>query len=82
MPFEMTICSRDGFSWFYSNIYEKKPLMNVDEVVRNCETLFAQGNLAVINMPPDTTGHLVQGDVDHLMEISEKLGLRRVGQKI
>lgn len=78
MPFEMTICSRDGFSWFYSNIYEKKPLMNVDEVVRNCETLFAQGNLAVINMPPDVHGRLVEGDVANLMEIARRLGRARV----
>ena len=78
MPFEMTICSRDGFSWFYSNIYEKKPLMNVDEVVRNCETLFAQGNLVVINMPPDVHGRLVEGDVANLMEIARRLGRARV----
>ena len=78
MPFEMTICSRDGFSWFYSNIYEKKPLMNVDEVVRNCETLFAQGNLAVINMPPDVHGRFVEGDVANLMEIARRLGRARV----
>ena len=78
MPFEMTICSRDGFSWFYSNIYEKKPLMNVDEVVHNCETLFAQGNLAVINMPPDVHGRLVEGDVANLMEIARRLGRARV----
>lgn len=78
MPFEMTICSRDGFSWFYSNIYEKKPLMNVDEIVRNCETLFAQGNLAVINMPPDVHGRLVEGDVANLMEIARRLGRARV----
>ena len=78
MPFEMTICSRDGFSWFYSNIYEKKPPMNVDEVVRNCETLFAQGNLAVINIPPDVHARLVEGDVANLMEIAGRLGPARV----
>ncbi|HJC24250.1 MAG TPA: alpha-L-fucosidase [Candidatus Eisenbergiella merdavium] len=82
LPFEMTVCSRTGFSWFYSNAYEEKAFLDVEETVQNIKTLFAAENMAVINMPPDTTGHLVQGDVDHLMEISEKLGLRRVGQKI
>lgn len=77
LPFEMTICSREGFSWFYSNIYEQKPYLDVDQVVQNCQTLFQQGNLAVINMPPNTHGRLVEGDINHLMEISQRLGLRR-----
>lgn len=77
LPFEMTICSREEFSWFYSNIYDRKPLMDVQTVVKNCETLFRQGNLAVINMPPDTHGRLVEADVAHLLEIAERLGIRR-----
>ena len=77
MPFELTICSREGFSWFYSNIYERKPFFDVDTVVKNCEILFGQGNLALINMPPNVHGQLVQGDIDHLMEISRRLGICR-----
>ena len=55
--------------------------MNVDEVVKNCKTLFDIQNLAVINLPPDKNGRLVDGDIDNLMKISEKLGLRREPEK-
>lgn len=78
MPFEMTICSREGFSWFYSNIYEQKNLLDVDETVEKCKIIFDTNNLAVINMPPNFDGKLVQSDVDHLMEIAKKLGIARV----
>ncbi len=77
LPFEMTICSREGFSWFYSNIYEDEKLLDVNEVVEKYKTAFSAGNIVVINMPPDTSGHFVVQDVAHLMEISEKLGLSR-----
>lgn len=78
LPFEMTICSREGFSWFYSNIYEEKEMLSVKETVKNCKTIFETENMVVINMPPDTEGKLVQGDIDHLMEIADGLGTRRI----
>lgn len=77
MPFEYTICSRSSGNWFYSDTYEGKPLMNVDDVVKNCKTLFGAQNLAVINLPPNKDGRLVNGDIENLMRISEKLGIRR-----
>lgn len=77
LPFEMTICSREGFSWFYSNIYEQKPLMDVEQVVKDCRTAFETDNIVVINMPPNTQGRLVDGDVEHLLNIADKLGMRR-----
>ena len=77
MPFEMTICSREGFSWFYSNIYEDKPFLDVDDTVKKCKIIFETQNIVVINVPPNTEGKLVQGDIDHLMEISRKLGINR-----
>ncbi len=77
LPFEMTICSREGFSWFYSNIYEDKPLLDVDEVCKNCDIIFKNHNMAVINMPPNTDGKLVEADRQHLFEIADKLKIRR-----
>ena len=81
LPFEMTICSRKGASWFYSNIYEGKELMDAEEIAQNCRTLFACQNLAVINLPPDTNGRLVQGDIDNLMKVADLLGIRRHREK-
>lgn len=78
MPFEMTICSRAGFSWFYSNIYEQKPVLDVKETVEKIKTVFAAQNMVVINMPPNIHGKLVEGDVKHLMDIGKELGLLRV----
>ena len=78
MPFEMTICSREGFSWFYSNIYEQKPPLDVQDTVEKCRVCMQAGNVVVINMPPDTRGLLVESDIQHLLEISRSLGLARI----
>ena len=32
---------------------------------------------AVINLPPNKDGRLVGGDIENLMKLSEKLGIRR-----
>ena len=77
LPFEMTICSRKGFSWFYSNCYEETELMDIDETVQKCRLAFEENNIAVINLPPNTQGRLVEGDIVHLMEIAECLKTRR-----
>lgn len=77
LPFEMTICSREGSSWFYSNIYEDKPLLDVDDTVEKVRIAFESNNMAVINVPPNTKGCLCESDVKHLMEISRKLGVAR-----
>ena len=78
LPFEMTVCSREGFSWFYSNIYEDKPFTDVDKAVEDIRRCWSTGGCAVINMPPDIHGKLVQGDVDHLMQIAQKLGVANI----
>jgi Alpha-L-fucosidase len=77
LPFEMTICSREGFSWFYSNIYEDKPYIPVDKVVADYKIAIEASNMVVINMPPNIEGKLVQGDIDHLMAVSRQLGINR-----
>ncbi len=77
MPFETTICSREGFSWFYSDIYESKPLIDAQTIIKNYTQLVGQDNIMVINMPPDIHGKLVKGDVDNLMLVADGLGIRR-----
>lgn len=77
MPFEMTICSRGGISWFYSDVYEQKGFLSLEETVENCKILFEQGNMAVINLPPNTDGRLTEGDISQLMQIADGLGIRR-----
>lgn len=77
LPFEMTICSREGASWFYSDTYEEHPLTDVDGTAADCRRAFEENNIVVINLPPDKQGRLVEGDITHLMEISEKLQLKK-----
>lgn len=73
LPFEMTICSREGFSWFNSDEYEQKPFLDLEETVKNCCTAFCQSNNVVINMPPGKDGRLSEGDVSQLMKIAQRL---------
>lgn len=77
MPFECTICSREGFSWFYSDEYESKPLISADEIVKNYRIIERTNNLMVINLPPNTDGELVRKDVENLFKVSEMLNIRR-----
>ena len=77
LPCEITLCSRKGFNWFYSNVYESEPLMDVDIMYKNAKMVFDTDNILVINLPVNTKGKLVDGDVENLNKLSEKLGLRR-----
>lgn len=77
LPFEQTICSRKEFSWFYSDTYESKPLMDADEIIKNYRILEKIQNVMVINLPPDKNGKLVAGDVENLMQIADALNIRR-----
>lgn len=81
LPFEMTICSRQEFSWFYSDTYAAKPLMDAEEIIRNYRILEKNGNMLVINLPPDYNGKLVPGDVENLMRVSRALGIQRAADR-
>ncbi|MFV0379948.1 MAG: alpha-L-fucosidase [Anaerorhabdus sp.] len=77
LPFEMTICSREGSSWFYSNIYEEEKLLDANDVANKCKLCFNSDNLAVINMAPNTEGSFVQEDIDNLMKVAKILKVYR-----
>lgn len=77
MPFEQTICSREGFSWFYSNEYEGKPLIDKNYIADCYRQISAQENLMVVNLPPDIHGELSRQDVKNLIEVADILGIRR-----
>lgn len=78
LPFEQTIRSRREFSWFYSDTYESKPLMNTDEIIKNYRILEKPDNAMVINLPPDKNGKLVDTDVENLMYVARELGINRI----
>ena len=77
LPFEQTICSRKEFSWFYSDTYAQKPLMDPEEIIKNYRILEKANNVMVINLPPDQNGKLVDGDIKNLMYIANRLDISR-----
>lgn len=77
MPCEVTFCSRNGFNWFYSNIYEDVPLTSADYLCEQAKTVFDNDDILVINLPVNTKGKLVASDVENLNKVSQKLGLSR-----
>ena len=74
LPFEMTICSREGFSWFNSDVYADKPLMDAAEIAEHLKILNAVDNCMVVNMPPDIHGRLTPSDVENLMKAARLAG--------
>ena len=77
LPFEQTICSRKKQSWFYSDKYEYKDLINSENIISNYKILKESNNLLVINLPPNKNGELVQGDIDNLLKVADALNIRR-----
>lgn len=78
MPFEVTLCSREGFSWFNSEDYDEKPLVDKNYIADCYRQVIAQDNLLVINLPPDTNGKLSEKDVKNVMDVSDIVGIRRM----
>lgn len=77
LPFEQTICSRKEFSWFYCDAYRSKPLTDAEDIIKNYRILEKNGNVMVINLPPDKNGKLVEGDIKNLMYVADQLNIRR-----
>lgn len=77
MPFEQTICSRKEGVCFYSVEYDSKTLQDADEIANNYRILEKTNNLMAIFLPPNKNGRLVKRDVNNLILIADKPGIRR-----
>lgn len=77
LPFEMTICSRKSGNWFYRDDYDTKPLMDVEDIEKNYRIIEKSNNIMVINLPPDKDGRLVNSDVENLLNLAERLNIKR-----
>ncbi len=69
LPFEATICSREGFNWFYSDAYASEPLKDPQVVADAYHNLITQDDRLVINLAPARDGRMLQADIDNLMRI-------------
>jgi alpha-L-fucosidase len=78
--FEHTICLSDRWNWF-----QKKatlPVRSLDEL----EELFywgtANNNILIVNTPPDQTGQLRQHEVNQLLALADRVGIRGGKKKL
>lgn len=77
LPFEATICIRNMRNWFWDPKYTQDNLVPIDFIVEKYKFLVAQNNLLVVNVAPNIYGEQEQSDIDHLLQVAEKLNIRR-----
>jgi alpha-L-fucosidase len=78
--FEHTICLSDRWNWFQKKA--NLPVRDTDEL----EELFylgtANNNILIVNIPPDQTGKLRQHEVNQLLLLADRLGIRGGKKKL
>ena len=77
LPFEMTVCSKAGFSWFNSSVYQDKEQMDPAYIAACYRKMASQDNIMVVNLPPDVHGRLSACDVENILKVADMLGIRR-----
>jgi alpha-L-fucosidase len=80
LTFEHTICLSDRWNWFQKKA--NLPVRGLDEL----EELFYLGtsnnNVLIVNVPPDQTGQLRQHEVNQLLALADRLGIRGGKKKL
>jgi alpha-L-fucosidase len=78
--FEHTICLSDRWNWFQKKA--SLPVRSLDEL----EELFylgtANNNILIVNTPPDQTGQLRQHEVNQLLALADRIGIRGGKKKL
>ncbi len=77
LPFEATICIRNMRNWFWDPKYTKDKLVGVDFIVDKYNLLVNSDNVLVVNVAPNIYGKQETEDIAHLLEVADKLGIRR-----
>jgi alpha-L-fucosidase len=80
LTFEHTICLSDRWNWFQKKA--NLPVRSLDEL----EELFYLGtsnnNILIVNIPPDETGQLRQHEVNQILALADRLGIRGGKKKL
>jgi alpha-L-fucosidase len=80
LTFEHTICLSDRWNWFQKKA--NLPVRSLDEL----EELFYLGtgnnNILIVNIPPDETGQLRQHEVNQILSLADRLGIRGGKKKL
>lgn len=77
LPFEATICIRNMRNWFWDPAYTQDELVPVDFIVDKYKFLISQNNLLVVNIAPNIDGKQEPSDIEHMLLVADKLGIRR-----
>lgn len=77
LPFEATICIRAMKNWFWDSKYLDDELLSVKFITDKYKHLIEQSNSLVINVAPNINGLQESSDIDRLLEVADKLGIRR-----
>ena len=74
LPYEHTICLSDRWNWFQKkNVIPARP---VDELEEIFYWGTANRNALLINVPPDQTGRLRENEVQAVLQLADRLGIR------
>lgn len=80
LSFEHTICLSDRWNWFQKKA--NLPVRELDEL----EALFylgmANNNVLIVNVPPDESGQLRQHEVNQILSLADRLGIRGGKKKL
>lgn len=74
LPFEHTICLSKEWNWFQKK--EDKPVRALDELEELFYLATANGNTLVVNVAPDRTGRMREHEVNTVVSLARRLGLK------
>jgi alpha-L-fucosidase len=72
--FEHTICLSDRWNWFQKKA--NLPVRGIDELEELFYWCTANNNILIVNVPPDQTGQLRPHEVNQLLALADRLGIR------
>jgi alpha-L-fucosidase len=80
LPFEHTVCLSDRWNWFQKK--DVLPARPVDELEEIFYWGTANRNALLINVPPDQTGRLRENEVQAILQLADRLGIRGGGNPL
>lgn len=80
LTFEHTICISDRWNWFQKKA--NLPVRELDELEEAFYLGTANNNILIVNIPPDQTGQLRQHEVNQILALADRLGIRGGKKKL
>lgn len=80
LTFEHTICLSDRWNWFQKKA--NLPVRSIDELEELFYWCTANNNILIVNVPPDETGQLRPHEVNQILALADRLGIRGGHKKL